>query len=396
VAERGSAEYAEPRLTGPRIALIAVLASAIGLTAAWAQVPPSLQPGPGGVRAELSLPDAEGGIWRLQAYRPRRPAGSMNPSRGELDLCLALDKGGRRSYGMVCDITASIALGIDRAGLWTFCGGRPIVVGEPARPRPTCGLVAPEVQGVTVTAAGHPPQAATLSEPFQIRVNQSARVLKKAGLDVERIRALPPVLTTRAYLAFVDTPPTQPGKRTPRVTVTGTWPDGASRSLSFAGSLVPRGDRVRLSVRGPDGRVWRTISSLGSSAEVCTDVWLGSKGIGTGCSDWRGLGGRLAREGSEAFTHSGPRPRAGYAVHGLAHESAVAVEVTDWRGRSGRARLSRWWTSVPRARGGPMRIRSFLAVLPGKGPVWGPPLSDWVEVRTTLDDGRVLKTRLRS
>jgi hypothetical protein len=104
------------------------------------------------------------------------------------------------------------------------------------------------------------------------------------------------------------------------------------------------------------------------------------------------LGGELASAGSFVNTDSGPRAAAGYATYGFARGDAVAVDVVDWRGRVGSARLSRPWTSVPRA-GRAVRLRSYLAVLPGKGPIPAPPLHDWVEVRTKLADGRVLTSR---
>jgi hypothetical protein len=417
--------YAGPRLSSTRrstlhrlaIAIAAALACAAMLSTAWAgspaapaQLPPSAQVGHGGIRAELSVPAGGAGIWRVRAYRARGSVSSPRRIPGSIDLCLALDRGGKRWSGIVCELTASLGLRLQARSLSLDCGAPGVVVGDPVPPAPTCGLVESDVAGVTVTAEGRPPQAALLSEPFQIRVNHSNHVLRRQGLDPERVRALPRELSLRAFLAFVDTPPTPPGKRTPKITVTATRSGGGTVSEKRDGFVVPRkadlpslipppgAKRARLSATGPDGKRWVSVAWRQPDGGLCANV-MGTKRhsvTSVGCHGSLQLIDEFSHHGAMPYVDGAGKAKAGFAVYGTVRGDAQAVTVVAPDGRLWNAQLSPVWTTVRRHTGNHLKrfrklprsmpARSFLAVLPGKAPIGGRGL----ELRTTLADGRVL------
>jgi hypothetical protein len=206
--------------------------------------PPSAAPAPGGIRVQLSTPRSGDERWVLDVYR-RRPPRRNSPARlpGSIDYCLAvsLARGREEKHwrSITCGLSAAIALRVQRHGLRLDCGGVGQVLGEPAEPGPICGLVAADVQRVTVSAESGPVAAAELSKPFRIRFNRSGRILRHGGLDPGRVRRLPRDLRARVFLTFPPTPPTSPGERTPRLTVSATRADGRTLTRNLGGGIVP-------------------------------------------------------------------------------------------------------------------------------------------------------------
>jgi hypothetical protein len=233
----------------PVVALLAAVAALAALgpsdsggrDSPW---PRSVAPAPGGIRVQLSTPASGNERWILDVYRRRTPRRN-SPARlpGSIDYCLAvsLARGQEEKQwrSITCGLSAAIALRVQRHGLRLDCGGVGQVLGETAEPGPTCGLVAADVQSVRVSAENGSVALADLTKPFRIRSNRSARILGHAGIDRARVRALPPDFRVRAFLAFLPIPPTPPGGRTPRVTVSATRADGSTLSRTIAGEIVP-------------------------------------------------------------------------------------------------------------------------------------------------------------
>lgn len=199
---------------------------------------------PGSVRAQLSTPGTEGSRWTLLVYQGRATGRRLVArAAGAVDYCLAVylarQRGERDSPGALCALSAAVALHVQRRGLWLDCGARGHVLGEPAEPGPICGLAPADVKAVTVAVAGEQPLRTELSGPFALRYNRSSRVLRRAGIDPQRVRRLPRAFRVRAFLGFVPRPPTPPGERTPRLTVEATRTDGSSLTRSMGGGIVP-------------------------------------------------------------------------------------------------------------------------------------------------------------
>jgi hypothetical protein len=344
-------------------------------------------------------------------YR-RRPAGPNSPDGfpGRIDYCLATDQG-RRGRGAVCELSAALALRLDTHGLLTDCGAFGLVLGEPVPAGPTCGLVDASVESVTVGIEGAAPRAAVLSEPFGVRVNRSARILRHSGIDPRRVRRLPPVPQARAFLAFVDTPATPPGEPTPRLTITATRTGGATIVRTVGGQVVPDefpptpirpppgSPHVRLHAAGADGRRWTSTAWRGSDGELCARAQRAKdrRSFSLGCHGALQAIDNLWHDGVNAYVGgTRGRPRE-YAVYGFVRGDATGLEVVGSDGRIWDARLSRPWTTVRRGRRGDhiehfrrlprsLKVRAFLVVLSGRSPNKAPGLG----FRTTLTDGRTL------
>jgi hypothetical protein len=375
------------------IALAGVLAALAATAAADPQWPPSATPAPGGVRAQLSTPGSGEERWSLDVYRRR--------GAGRIDYCLAVslarDEGERRWQGITCALSAAIALRVDRHGLRLDCGAGGHVVGEPAEPAPTCGLVAADVQGVTVSAENGAVAAAELSEPFRVRFNRDRQILERAGIDPRRVRALPRDFRVRAFLAFVPTPPTPPGERTPRLTVSATRPDGSVLTRSIGGGVIPTppetpsfrpapgAPTARLAVTGVDGRRWKSTAWRNADGGLCANTRLAGAGprlVSLGCHGKRLLMRNL-RGGPQAYTgHPGRARRRTYPVYGFVRAQALALTVIDRAGRRWRAKLSPAFTTIRRP-GRAIRVKAFLAAVPG------PPQSPrrGLELETKLSNG---------
>jgi hypothetical protein len=225
------------------VAALAVLgpADSGGGDSSW---PPSAAPAPGGIRVQLSTPASDDDRWILDVYRQRAPKRS-SPARlpGSINYCLAVSLAAadeeKQWQGSTCGLSAAIALRVQRHGLRLDCGGVGSVLGAPAEPGPICGLVAADVQSVTVSAENGPVVAAELSKPFRTRFNRSGRILRHGGIDPAGVRALPQDFRMRAFLAFLPTAPTPPGERTPRLAISATRTDGSTLSRELGGGIVP-------------------------------------------------------------------------------------------------------------------------------------------------------------
>jgi hypothetical protein len=354
---------------------VAALAAGAAADPLW---PPSAAPAPGGVRAQLSTPGLGEERWSLDVYR-RRGADRIDYCLG---VSLARGEGERRWQGITCALSAAIALRIDRHGLRLDCGAGGHVLGEPAEPGPTCGLVAADVQGVTVSAENGAAAAAELSEPFRVRFNRDRRILERAGIDPRRVRALPRDFQVRAFLAFVPTPPTPPGERTPRLTVSATRSDGSMLTRTIGGSTIPTppeppsftpapgAPRVRLAVTGVDGRRWKSTAWRSADGGLCANARLAGTGrrlLSLGCHGTRLLMRNL-RGGPQAYTgHPGRARRRTYPVYGFVRAQALALTVIDRAGRRWGASLSPVFTTIRRS-GRAIRVKAFLAAVPGPPP----------------------------
>jgi hypothetical protein len=406
-----------------RVALVAgaaailVCAAAIPFAAAGGspddtQLPPSARPGPGGFAADLSVPGAGGRDWRLRVYRrrPSPPGSRIRLTRG-LDYCLAVDQGARRGGGTLCELSAALALRLDARGLLTECGGPGWVLGEPIPAGPTCGLVDASVDSVTVGAEGVAPQTAALSPPFGLRINRSARILRRHGVDPSRVRRLPRVPQARAFLAFLNTPATPPGERTPRLTVTARRTNGDTIVRKVGGQVVPAdfptpplppppgAPRARLQATGPDGIRWTSTAWRDSDGGLCATARRADdrRSFSLGCHGKLQVVDSLWHDGVNPYVTNSYRRPGEYAVFGFAHGDATGLTVTGPDGRVWDARLSRAWTTVHRGRRGDhierfrllprsLKARAFLVVLPGRSPDQRPDLV----FRTTLADGSTL------
>jgi hypothetical protein len=406
---------------GQVVGALAVLSCAGAVSIAWAgdaveddPLPPYARPAPDGVRADLSGPGAGGEPWRLRVYRLRAP-GRHAPARlpGQIDYCLATDQGRRGGRGAICVLSAALALRLDARGILLDCGVSGLVLGEPAPAGPTCGLVDAGVGAVSVGVEGATPQAAVLSAPFGLRINRSARILRRSGIDSDRVRHLPLVPQARAFLAFVDTPPTPPGDRTPRLTVTATRLGADPIVRTVGGRVIPKdapeipirpapgGPRVRLSGVGADGRRWTSTAWRRPDGGLCASARR-ARLVSLSCHGALQVVDNLWNRGVNPYVAIAGK-RGDYAVYGFTRGDAIALSVTGPDGRIWDARLSRPWTTVRRGRRGnhlkrfrrlprSIRARAFLAVLSGPRPDQRPRRSLGVgfRFRTTLVDGRTL------
>lgn len=400
---------------GPLVGALAVLTCAGAIPLAWgrssheAQLPPSARPAPGGMAADLSVPGADGRDWRLRVYRRSTPRRN-HPARpaGEIDYCLATD-GGSHGSGALCELSAALALRLDARGLLTDCGAAGWILGEPAPPGPTCGLVDASVESVTVGLEGAP-QAAVLLAPFGLRVNRSARILRRAGIDPRRVRRLPRVPQARAFLAFVDAPATPPGESTPRLTITARRTGGDTIVRTVGGQVVPEAapapsltpppgsPRVRLQ-GGAEGRRWTSTAWRASDGGLCARAHRAKdpRSLSIGCHGSLQVIDNLWHDGVNAYVGTAPKRPRDYAVYGFVRDDATRLRVVGPDGRIWDAQLSRAWTTVRRGRRGnhikrfrrlpsSMKARAFLAVLSGRSPSSRPGLG----FRTSLADGRTL------
>jgi hypothetical protein len=128
---------------------------------------------------------------------------------------------------------------VNRRGLRLDCSAGGYVLGRPVKAVPTCGLVAGDVQRVTVSAQDGVAVPAVLSKPFRVRFNRDADILKRAGVDPRRVRGLPTDLRMRGFLAFVSTPTTRPGERFPVLTVAATRADETVLTKRIGGDVWP-------------------------------------------------------------------------------------------------------------------------------------------------------------
>jgi hypothetical protein len=229
---------------GTAVALTSAFAAVAAATAAAGSFPPGAVPAPGGIRAHLSTPGAGEDRWTLDVYRPRdsgRSSGRRIP--GSIDLCLAVSRargqGRARWRGVTCALSAAVAVRVNRRGLRLDCSAGGYVLGRSVKAVPTCGLVAGDVQRVTVSAQDGVAVPAVLSKPFRVRFNTDADILKRAGVDPRRVRGLPTDLRMRGFLAFVSTPPTRPGERFPLLTVAATRGDGTVLTKRIGGDVWP-------------------------------------------------------------------------------------------------------------------------------------------------------------
>lgn len=376
--------------------LVAVAAAALSVgVAAGSQTPPGV------IRAELTVPGTGVDRWTLEVFR-QRGSGTSSGERisGSIDYCLSVSRsvgeGARRERGRTCVLSTSIAIGIARHGLSLDCGGVGIVLGKPAPPAPTCGLVAAGVRAVTVAATDAPTVPAALSEPFRVRYNRSPRILRRSGVDPGSVRTLPRTFRVRAFLAFVPTPATPPGARMPRLTVTAVGSDGSTHRRRVGGDLLPIGlsqpfilgrhapkdaPQTRLARRGADGRLWRSTHWRTRRGGLCATVSLAGRGwpFRSGqCTDAHTLSYSL-EGGSEVYSGGpGRGRRRTYPVYGFARSGVRALTIIDPRGRRSRAALSPVFTTV---RG--IRVRAFLAAVRAPLPEPGQDL----EVESRLSNG---------
>jgi hypothetical protein len=404
------------------VGALAVLSCAGAVSIAWAGdpvedagLPPSARPAPNGMRADLSVSGAGGRSWRLRVYRRRAP-GRHAPARlpGRVDYCLATEERPRGSGGTTCGLSAALALRLDARGLLFDCGGGGWILGEPAPAGPTCGLVDAGVGAVTVGVEGAPPRAAVLSAPFGVSINRSASILRRSGIDPDRVRHLPLVPQARAFLAFVDTPPTPPGERTPRLTVTATRVGSDPIVRTVGGRVIPKdvppvdlkpppgAPRVRLSAVAADGGRWTSTAWRGPDGGLCASARRAHdrRSFSLGCHGRLGVVDNLWNRGVNPYVGTAGK-RDDYVVYGFTRGDATALRVTGPDGRIWDARLSRPWAMVWRGRRGnhlkrfrrlprSIRARAFLAVLSGQRPGQRPRKSLGIGFRTTLVDGRTL------
>lgn len=171
-------------------------------------LPRGAKPDPRGPRILTKTAGADGRTWELLAYRqrPKERRSGRGELPGTINYCLAAisngkrGRGERRWRGVTCALSAAVALKLRSNGLYLQCSGGSYIVGEPVEPGLICGLVPADVESVTVTADSGESGVATLSTPFALKVNHQPHLLRRAGIDPDTVRDLPPSVPVRAVL----------------------------------------------------------------------------------------------------------------------------------------------------------------------------------------------------